>query len=135
MQTITQHERDFVVEFLADTLHGLTMNNVISRQDGDGFIRMADALEVMDNLSVLYNKHKDDGDWVNGETDATWTFTLEDAQDALQSYDTEYRECICEQFAEACTDALELAQKRHASVDLGNADYATLAQRVTGYEY
>jgi hypothetical protein len=130
MQTITQHEKDFVVEFLADTLHGLTMNNVLSRQDGDGFVRMADALEVMDNLSVLYNKHKDDGDWVNGATDATWTFTLSDAQDALQSYDTEYRECICEQFAEACTDA---------SVDTANADldceWTTLAQRVTGYEY
>ena len=30
MQTITQHEKDFVVEFLADTLHGLTMNNVLT---------------------------------------------------------------------------------------------------------
>ena len=135
MQTFTQHERDFVVEFLADTLHGLTMNNVESRQEGDGFIRMQDALEVLDNLQMLYNKSKDDGDWTKGETDATWTFTLEDAQDALTSYDTEYRECICEQFEDACKDALELAQKRHASVDLGNADYATLAQRVTGYEY
>ena len=133
MQTFTQHERDFVIEFLADTLHGLTMNNVESRQEGDGFIRMQDALEVLDNLQMLYNKSKDDGDWTKGETDATWTFTLEDAQDALQSYDTEYRECICEQFEDACKDALELAQKRHASVDLGNADYATLAHRVTGY--
>ena len=133
MQTFTQHERDFVVEFLADTLHALTMNNVESRQEGDGFIRMMDALEVMENLQMLYNKHKDDGDWTKGETNATWTFTLEDAQDALQSYDTEYRECICEQFEDACKDALELAQKRHASVDLGNADYATLAHRVTGY--
>jgi hypothetical protein len=133
MQTFTQHERDFVVEFLADTLHGLTMNNVASRQEGDGFIRMQDALEVLDNLQMLYNKSKDDGDWTKGETDATWTFTLEDAQDALTSYDTEYRECICEQFEDACKDALKLAQKRHASVDLGNADYATLAHRITGY--
>jgi hypothetical protein len=133
MQTFTQHERDFVVEFLADTLHGLTMNNVASRQEGDGFIRMQDALEVLDNLQMLYNKSKDDGDWIKGETDATWTFTLEDAQDALTSYDTEYRECICEQFEDACKDALKLAQKRHASVDLGNADYATLAHRITGY--
>ena len=133
MQTFTQHERDFVVEFLADTLHALTMNNVESRQEGDGFIRMTDALEVLDNLQMLYNKNKDDGDWTKGETEATWTFTLEDAQDALQNYDTEYRECICEQFEEACKDALELAHKRHASVDLGNADYATLAHRITGY--
>tara|TARA_Y100000385_G_C12813405_1_gene517120 strand:- start:74 stop:466 length:393 start_codon:yes stop_codon:yes gene_type:complete len=130
MQTITQHEKDFVVEFLADTLHSLTMNNVLSRQEGEGFVRMADALEVMDNLSVLYNKHKDDGDWVMGGTDATWTFTLSDAQDALQSYDTEYRECICEQFAEACTDAS--TDKVNAQLD---CDWATLAQRVTGYEY
>ena len=130
MQTFTQHERDFVIEFLANTLHGLTINNVQSRQDGDGFIRMTDALEVIDNLNMLYNKHKDDDDWVNGATDATWTFTLEDAQDALQNYDTEYRECICEQFAEACTDAS--ADKANADLD---CDWATLAQRVTGYEF
>ena len=50
MQTLTQHEKDFVVEFLADILHGLTINNVLSRQDYDGFVRMQDALEVMDML-------------------------------------------------------------------------------------
>ena len=54
MQTFTQHERDFVVEFLADILHGLTINNVLSRQDADGFVRMQDALEVLDNLKMLY---------------------------------------------------------------------------------
>ena len=135
MQTFTQAEKDFVIEFLAETLYALTENNVLSRQEGDGFIRMADALEVLDNLHMLYNKNKDDGDWVKGETDATWTFNIDDANTALTSYDTEYRECICEQFNEACEDALALAHKRHASVDLGNADYTTLAHRVTGYEY
>ena len=129
-QTFTQHEKDFVIEFLADTLHGLTINNVLSRQEGEGYIRMADALEVMDNLTILYNKHNDDGDWVLGETDATWTFDIDDANTALTSYDTEYRECICEQFNEACEDALEDAEKK-----VLDADYTTLAHRVTGYEY
>ena len=128
MQTITQHEKDFVVEFLADVLHGLTINNVLSRQEGNGFIRMADAQEVLDNLTVLYNKHKDEEDWLLGETDATWTFTLDDAQTALTSYDTEYRDCIVEQFEEACTDALADEHKK-----LLDADYATLAERILGY--
>ena len=36
------------------------------------------------------------------EVTANWTFTLEDARTALLSYDTEYRDCIGEQFDEAC---------------------------------
>jgi len=128
MQTLTQHEKDFVVEFLADILHGLTINNVLSRQEGNGFVRMADALEVMQNLDKLYNAHKDDDDWIANETNATWTFTLSDAEDALTNYDTEYRDCIVEQFEEACTDALADEHKK-----LLDADYATLAHRVTGY--
>ena len=128
MQTLTQHEKDFVVEFLADVLYGLTINNVLSRQEGNGFVRMADALEVMQNLDKLYNAHKDDDDWIANETNATWTFTIDDAQDALKNYDTEYRDCICEQFEEACADALADEHKK-----LLDADYATLAHRVTGY--
>ena len=89
MQTFTQHEKDFVVEFLADILHGLTINNVQSRQEYDGFVRMQDALEVMDMLKMLYNKHKDDGEDTDWEADVT-----------LNKLD---------------------------------ADYATLAERVTGY--
>tara|TARA_B110000483_G_scaffold99671_1_gene122275 strand:+ start:95 stop:481 length:387 start_codon:yes stop_codon:yes gene_type:complete len=126
MQTFTQHERDFVVEFLADILHGLTINNVLSRQEGNAFVRMQDALEVMDNLKMLYNKHEEeDSDWIANETAATWTFTLEDAQDALTNYDTEYREGICEQFEDACKDALEDEHKHKL-----DADYATLHERV-----
>ena len=128
MQTFTQHEKDFVVEFLADILHGLTINNVQSRQEYDGFVRMQDALEVMDMLKLLYNKHKDEEDFVWGGTVATWTFTLEDARDALTNYDTEYREGICEQFEDRCTDALA-----DAALNKLDADYATLAHRVTGY--
>ena len=128
MQTLTQHEKDFVVEFLADVLYGLTINNVLSRQEGNGFVRMADALEVMQNLDKLYNAHKDDDDWIANETNATWTFTLDDAEDALKSYDTEYRDCICEQFEEACADALADEHKK-----LLDANYATLAERILGY--
>ena len=129
-QTFTQHEKDFVVEFLADILHGLTINNVLSRQDADGFVRMQDALEVLDNLKMLYVKHDEDAaqDWVAGESKATWTFTIDDAEDALKSYDTEYRDCICEQFEDACTDALADEHKK-----LLDADYATLAERILGY--
>ena len=128
MQTLTQHEKDFVVEFLADVLYGLTINNVLSRQEGNGFVRMADALEVMQNLDKLYNAHKDDDDWIANETNATWTFTIDDAQDALKNYDTEYRDCICEQFEEACADALADEHKK-----LLDADYATLADRINNY--
>ena len=128
MQTLTQHEKDFVVEFLADVLYGLTINNVLSRQEGNGFVRMADALEVMQNLDTLYNAHKDDDDWIANETNATWTFTIDDAQDALKNYDTEYRDCICEQFEEACADALADEHKK-----LLDANYATLAERILGY--
>jgi len=138
MQTFTQHERDFVVEFLADILHGLTINNVLSRQDADGFVRMQDALEVLDNLKMLYVLHDEDAaqDWVQGESKATWTFTIDDANTALTNYDTEYREGICEQFEERCREA---AEEEENSTKLGftklDCDYATLATRVTGYEY
>lgn len=121
MQTLTQHEKDFVVEFLADVLHGLTINNVLSRQEGNGFIRMQDAQEVLGNLEMLYNKHsEDEGDWVAEEVKATWTFTLDDAQTALRSYDTEYRDCIVEQFEDACTDALAHVEKKTAGRRLCN---------------
>ena len=124
----TQCEKDFVVEFLADVLYGLTINNVLSRQEGNGFVRMCDAQEVMQNLEKLYDAHKDDDDWVAEEVKATWTFTIDDAEDTLKSYDTEYRDCICEQFEDACTDALADEHKK-----LLDADYATLADRILGY--
>ena len=128
MQTFTQHEKDFVVEFLADVLHGLTINNVLSRQDGNGFVRIADALEVMQNLQTLYNAYDDEEDFVLNKTNATWTFDMEDAQTALRSYDTEYRDCIVEQFEDACTDALADKHKK-----LLDANYATLSDRINNY--
>ena len=64
---------------------------------------MCDAREVLSNLDMLYGKHlEDDGDWVAEEVNAKWTFTLDDARQALLSYDTEYRDCIAEQVEVAC---------------------------------
>ena len=51
----TQCEKDFVVEFLADVLYGLTINNVLSRQEGNGFVRMCDARRSNANLDKLYD--------------------------------------------------------------------------------
>ena len=85
MKRFTQEEKDFVVDFLAGTLDGLTNINTESRRAGDGFIRMCDAREVLSNLDMLYGKHvEDDGDWKCGETKAEWTFTLEDARQAIE---------------------------------------------------
>tara|TARA_B100000212_G_scaffold180167_1_gene135591 strand:- start:750 stop:1238 length:489 start_codon:yes stop_codon:yes gene_type:complete len=103
MQRFTQAEKDFVIEFLASTLEGLTCINTESRANGDGFMRMCDATEVLQHLAMLYEKfEEDEGDWQKSGVTANWTFTLEDARTALLSYDTEYRDCIGEQFDEAC---------------------------------
>ena len=103
MQRFTQQEKDFVIDFMAGVLDGLTNMNTESRRAGDGFVRMCDAREVLGHLDMLYGKHKEhDGDWQRGETHAEWTFTLEDAGEALKSYDTEYRDSITEQFECAC---------------------------------
>ena len=49
----TQVEKDFVIQFLVDTLDGLTHINIDSRQEGAGFYRMCDAQEVMTHLTAL----------------------------------------------------------------------------------
>jgi hypothetical protein len=45
---------------------------------------------------MLYNTANDDS--------AVFTFTLAQAAQALLCYDTEYRECIAEEFEDACND-------------------------------
>jgi len=118
-QAFTQAERCFVVQFLADTLASLTNVNNASIAEGDDYvIRLTDALEVMQNLQMLYETYEDDA--------ARLTFTLADAGAALCSYDTEYRECIAEQFEDECDNAAKLAKITHNN----NADYSTLALRV-----
>lgn len=116
---LTQAEQCFVVQFLADILAGLTTLNNDSVLAGDDYvIRLTDALEVMQNLNTLYETYEDDT--------ARLTFTLADAGAALCSYDTEYRECIAEQFEDECDNAAKLAKQTHNT----NADYTTLALRV-----
>ena len=117
--TLTQLERTFIIQFLADTLASLTELNNASVAEGEEYvIRLTDALEVMQNLQMLYNTYADDN--------ARLTFTIADAGVALCSYDTEYRDCITEQFMEECNTAAQLAKQLHTQ----GADYTTLALRV-----
>lgn len=120
---LTQAERCFIVQFLADTLASLTSVNNASIAEGDDYvIRLTDALEVMQNLQMLYDTYEDDN--------ARLTFTLAQAGAALCSYDTEYRECIAEQFEDECDNAAKLAKITHNN----SADFTTLALRVL-YSY
>ena len=120
----TQAERDFVIQFLVDTLDSLTQINIESRQDGAGFYRMCDAQEVMENLTMLYDKNNANADL--DESKIGWEFTLKDSADALLSYDTEYRDCITEQFDDACNDACtDKFWTQHA-----DADFTTLPARI-----
>ena len=120
----TQVEKDFVIQFLVDTLDGLTHINVESRQEGAGFYRMCDAQEVMTNLTMLYDKNNAGTE--DDESKIGWQFTLEDSADALLGYDTEYRDCITEQFDDACNDACaDKFWQQHA-----DADFTTLAARI-----
>ena len=120
-QTFTKAEKAFVLVFLADTLASLTQVNADCATENDNyFVRLADAQEVMQNLQMLYDTLDDSDDCTNIQ------FTLADAGAALCSYDTEYRECIAEQFADECDNACKLAKQTHNT----NADYATLALRV-----
>ena len=119
----TQVEKDFVIKFLVDTLDGLTHINIESRQEGAGFYRMCDAQEVMENLTMLYDKNNANE---LDESKIGWQFTLEDSADALLGYDTEYRDCITEQFDDACNDACtDKIWQQHA-----DADFTTLPARI-----
>ena len=107
----TQDERCFVLEFLADTLVGLTQINSETLREERAFGRMQDCSEVAENYVGLLDKHKR-GDYVvvDGvykQEEEYYTFTLEDAGAALCSYDTEYRECITEQFEDALNEYFE----------------------------
>ena len=120
----TQVEKDFVIQFLVDTLDGLTNINIESRQDGAGFYRMCDAQEVMTNLTMLYDKNNANADL--DESKIGWEFTLKDSADALLSYDTEYRDCITEQFDDACNDACTDKFWQQ----FADADFTTLPARI-----
>ena len=116
---LTQAEQCFIVQFLADTLASLTALNNESVLEGEAYVtRLTDALEVMQNLQALYDTYEDDA--------ARLTFTIADAGAALCSYDTEYRECIVEQFECECDSAAKLAKQTYNTA----ADFTTLALRV-----
>ena len=119
----TQVEKDFVIQFLVNTLDGLTHINIESRQEGAGFYRMCDAQEVMENLTMLYDKNNANE---LDESKIGWQFTLQDSADALLGYDTEYRDCITEQFDDACNDA---CTDKHWK-QFADADFTTLPARI-----
>jgi hypothetical protein len=121
----TQDERCFVMEFLADTLVGLTQINTETLRDERAFGRLQDCSEVAENYVMLLDKHKR-GEYVivDGkyeQEEESYTFTLADAGAALCSYDTEYRECICEQFEDALnTYFARLKQGKGERLDIAN---------------
>ena len=116
----TQAEKAFVLQFVADVLQSLTAVNIECAAEADAqyFVRLTDALEVLDNLQMLYNNLDADA--------AVYNFTIAQAAQAICCYDTEYRECITEQFEDACDNAAKLAKQTHNT----SADYTTLALRV-----
>ena len=112
----TQDEKCFVLEFLADTLVGLTQINSETLRDEGNFARMQDCGEVADNYVMLLSK-------CNSEYDGEdcYTFTLEDAGTAICSYDTEYRECIQEQFEDALNEYFALSKaNKLQKLDIAN---------------
>jgi hypothetical protein len=117
LQTLTNVEKTFIVEFLSNSVYSLTLANASSvLEEEEYFVRLQDAREVLDNLHMLYATASNDN--------AVFNFNIAQAAQALCCYDTEYRETICEQFEHACT--LEL----HAEYKNTNANFATLAQRL-----
>ena len=112
----TQDEKCFVLEFLADTLNALTQLNSEGLREEGNFLRMTDCAEVADNYVMLLNKCTSDDDGADA-----YTFTLEDAGAAICSYDTEYRECICEQFEDALNEYFELSKAgKLQTLDIAN---------------
>jgi hypothetical protein len=117
LQTLTNVEKTFIVEFLSNAVYSLTqLNASCVLEEEEYFVRLQDAQEVLANLQMLYATASNDA--------AVFTFTITQAAQALCCYDTEYRETICEQFEHACT--LEL----YAEYKNTNANFKTLAERL-----
>jgi len=96
----TLEEKLFVVQFLADTLHSLaTCNTEVFAEEQD-FARITDSIEVAEHYVALMST----AEYADADTPATLNFTIQDAGAALCSYDTEYRDCITEQFTYACVE-------------------------------
>ena len=116
-QTLTNVEKTFIVDFLANSVYSLTQHNVESvLEEEEYFARLVDVREVLANLHMLYSTATIHSTQFN--------FTIAQAAQAMLSYDTEYRDTVCEQFEFACT--LEL-HKNYANT---NANFATLLERL-----
>ena len=116
-QTLTNVEKTFIVDFLANSVYSLTQHNVESvLEEEEYFARLVDAQQVLANLQMLYSTATIHSTQFN--------FTIAQAAQAMLSYDTEYRDTVCEQFEFACT--LEL-HKNYANT---NANFATLLERL-----
>jgi hypothetical protein len=133
MQTLTQVEKAFIVNFLSNTLAALTENNTDSLLEAlepaeaeyfaeSYFIRLQDAAEVLEHLNVLYNTAE--------QEPARFTFTIQQAAAAICSYDTEYRECIIEQLECACTEDLQRFYAQFATANCKQTNFATLVERL-----
>ena len=131
--TLTQVEKAFIVNFLANTFAGLTDNNTESLLEAlepaeaqyfaeSYFVRLQDAQEVLDNLQMLYNSAE--------QEPARFTFTIAQAAAAIVSYDTEYRECIIEQLEYACTEDLQRFYPAFANANCKQTNFATLVKRL-----
>ena len=116
-QTLTNVEKTFIVDFLETKVYSLTQTNVTSVLEKEQYFeRLVDAQQVLANLQMLYSTATIHSTKFN--------FTIAQAAQAMLSYETEYRDTVCEQFAFACT--LEL-HKNYANT---NANFATLLERL-----
>jgi len=133
MQTLTQVEKAFIVNFLSNTFANLTQNNTDSLLEAlepaeaeyfaeSYFVRLQDAQEVLHNLNILYATAE--------QEPARFTFTIQQAAAAIVSYDTEYRECIIEQLEYACTEDLQRLYAEFANTACKQTNFATLPARM-----
>ena len=131
--TLTQTEKAFIVNFLANTFTGLTQNNTDSLLEAlepaeaeyfadSAFIRLQDAQEVLAHLNILYATAE--------QEPARFNFTIQQAAAAIVSYDTEYRECIIEQLEYACTEDLQRLYAEFADIACKQTNFATLPARM-----
>ena len=133
MQTLTQVEKAFIVNFLSNTLAALTENNTDSLLEAlepaeaeyfaeSYFVRLQDAQEVQEHLNTLYNTAE--------QEPARFTFTIQQAAAAILSYDTEYRESILEQLEYDCTEDLQECYPAFATANCKQTNFATLVERL-----
>jgi|TARA_R110000772_G_scaffold102878_2_gene203676 hypothetical protein len=90
MQTLTQTQKQQLVQFLANTVANLVQvnNTCAAAAEEQYFVRAMDLQEVIVSLQTLTNTMCNNS--------ANYLFTHAQAYNAIYSYDTEYRECIME---------------------------------------